>query len=604
MKRIVFFVLLLLAALPAAAQTQKGYVKTRGRLGANGALVPGTRLAGAFVKFRGRQGVRSNARGDFSLSVDKNFYLERAEKQGYELVDRDALTRRYDYSAGTPLVVVMERPEVQQQERLDAERKIRRTLRQQLARREAELDRLSEEQRITQARYDSLYQALYDEQSRNEQLIADMAARYASIDFDQESELNRRIQACILEGDLVAADSLLRTKGDISERIGRLERQESLNAAEAKELERRQTRLERSRQLAAHDREEIAADCYSRHLIFLHESLTDSAAYYIKLRAALDTTNVQWAIDAADFFVRHTAVAAAALPYCRRALRQARAQYGEHHPLTAVAYMSSGRAWLATRKYAEAMVCDSLALGIYKSAYGERHPEVARCIADMGAVYQEQGFSLEALWYYYLALGVFRSAYGERHTDVAMCYGRLAELLGSTGDYAKAMANDSLALGIYKSVCAGGHPDMARCYYHLGEMYNRQHRYDEALSCLFSALSAYKKVYGDVHITVSRCHLAIADVYFGQGLDDEAMKSFSSAEAISMFTGYYSDFVLLDCYVGEATVYLRHGRYDAALEKLEKALSDYGKRMLPSNPRIVHARRLRTFVRVMINWAK
>ena len=47
-----FFVVCLLASVSAMfAQKQHGYVKTRGRLRANGTAVPGTRLSGATITF-------------------------------------------------------------------------------------------------------------------------------------------------------------------------------------------------------------------------------------------------------------------------------------------------------------------------------------------------------------------------------------------------------------------------------------------------------------------------------------------------------------------------------------------------------------------------
>lgn len=42
----IFIVMLLMVAGVVNAQTQQGYVKTKGRLGSNGAVIKGTRLSG------------------------------------------------------------------------------------------------------------------------------------------------------------------------------------------------------------------------------------------------------------------------------------------------------------------------------------------------------------------------------------------------------------------------------------------------------------------------------------------------------------------------------------------------------------------------------
>ena len=582
MKKITLLLIGLLLALPAAAQTQKGYVKTPGRLGAGGALIPGKRLAGAYVKVRGRQGVRSNDKGDFALPVDRNFYVERAELAGYTVVDRDLLSRRYDYSAGNPLIVVLEKPDTQLQDKLAAERKIRRTLRQQLDKREAELDRLREEQRITQARYDSLLRALYEDQSKSEKLIADMAERYASIDFDQQDDLNRRISACILNGELERADSLLRTKGDIHERAATLQRHRSLNDAEAEELARRQESLDQSRRLEAHNLEELAADCYRRHELCLVEHRNDSAAYYLRFRAALDTTNGLWALDAGDFVREYLADYPTALAYYECALRNARTKYGERNPDVAMCYLNMGNVYYSQGRYDEALSNYSLALDIRKSVYGERHPDVAGCYNNMGGVYNSQGRYDEALSNYSLALEILKSVYGERHPDVAACYIGMGNVYDRQGRYDEALSNYSLALDIKKSVYGERHPDVAMCYNNMGNVYYSQGRYDEALSNYSLALEILKSVYGERHPDVAACYSNMGLVYYSQGRYDEALSNYSLALEIlkSVYGERHPD--VAACYNNMGLVYVRQGRRDEALSNYSLALdikkSVYGER--------------------------
>lgn len=57
MKRVLLISTFLLATLIASAQTQQGFVKTKGRLDAQGKLIPGQGLKGATVSVQGRTAV-------------------------------------------------------------------------------------------------------------------------------------------------------------------------------------------------------------------------------------------------------------------------------------------------------------------------------------------------------------------------------------------------------------------------------------------------------------------------------------------------------------------------------------------------------------------
>lgn len=129
-RRVVLFCLAVLTAVAASAQTQQGFVKTKGRV-VNGKHVAGKGLQGAVVALHGRSSVGvQNANGSFSFPVvGKSYTVQSVTKNGYQLVDADAAPKAYAYSSN-PLYLVMETPGQQQADRVDAERKLRRTLQQ------------------------------------------------------------------------------------------------------------------------------------------------------------------------------------------------------------------------------------------------------------------------------------------------------------------------------------------------------------------------------------------------------------------------------------------------------------------------------------------
>ena len=149
-------------------------------------------------------------------------------------MDADAAPKVYQHSNNT-FYIVMEQPEQLLQDELDNMKQIRRTLYEQLERKEAELKKLKTDKKILEKKYQEELQKLYANQEDNEKLIRDMAKRYAQLDFDQLDDKNRRISELILAGRLTEADSLLRTKGDIDSRIARVKQDEELEAERDKE---------------------------------------------------------------------------------------------------------------------------------------------------------------------------------------------------------------------------------------------------------------------------------------------------------------------------------------------------------------------------------
>ena len=219
MKNALTFAIVMLLCIAASAQTQQGYVKTKGRM-VNGKLVPGQGLKGATIAVRGRTTVLVNSdEGAFSFPApDGQYHLDSVKKNGYQLIDMDLCPRSYKTSPN-PLYIVMETPEQQLQDKLNAERKIRRNLQKQLQEKEDEIEALKEDNKISLEEYQKSMQKLYEEQESNEQLISDMAKRYSALDYDQLDEFYRQVSYFIESGELVKADSMLNTRGDLGRQV-------------------------------------------------------------------------------------------------------------------------------------------------------------------------------------------------------------------------------------------------------------------------------------------------------------------------------------------------------------------------------------------------
>lgn len=302
-------------ALCVLAQTQVGYVKTPGRINGKN-RVPGKGLTDALVRTQDRSIVVKNSNGSFSFPVPSRHYVIKAvEKKGYQLVDADVAPKSYDYSSA-PIYLIMETPDQMAANKLKTERTLRSKLNKRLQQKEAEIDALKEQNRITQEQYLKVLQQLYDQQESDEHLIGEMAAYYSRIDYDLLDDFNTQVSEFILDGELARADSLLRSKGDIDERIRQLNRHHDANV-------QMREQLKKSENVERVDREDLARDCFSFFWRFALDNQSDSAMKYIESRASLDATNCQWQADAGSYLMQQ-GFAAKAGEYFDRALLTAR----------------------------------------------------------------------------------------------------------------------------------------------------------------------------------------------------------------------------------------------------------------------------------------
>ena len=305
MKRFFFFLLLSFVVIFASAEMQQGYTKTRGKLDAKGQLIPGQRLSGVIVETdRGK--VTSEKDGAFSLAIPNGkFVLKKVDLKGYILNDFEQL-RQYSCSA-EDLVVVMVKPEEFQAEQVRAYNSLIETLETQLHEREDEIFELYENNKITAQERAEMASKLYETEQSNQKLVEEMAERYAKTDFDQLDDFRRKVTNFIVSGQLTKADSLLNTRGSIEQRRKEILRQRQILAERETEMSKERDDLAKSKAATQLDIEDFAADCFNKHEIYATKHYNDSAAYYLELRASIDTTNGEWHNEAGEFIQQYIA---------------------------------------------------------------------------------------------------------------------------------------------------------------------------------------------------------------------------------------------------------------------------------------------------------
>lgn len=503
----------------AQAQDQTGIVKTRGRLKADGTVISGIPLSNAMVTVRGRNTVTSGKDGSFRIPLNtQEYYLESVRRQGYVLSDSDALSCKYVYST-TPLVLVMDIPSQQMDDKLEAERSIRQTLRQQLQEKEDEIERLKEEKRISDEEYRTRLQAIFGEQEENEKLIGEMAERYSKIDYDQVDEFNRQVNALILEGKLAKADSLIQTKGSIYDRAESLKRHQALNAKEEAALNRRKS-------MDSKELEDLAQDCYRKFEIFRMQYQIDSAIQCIKLRASLDTTNLAWQYDALSFLCLPWGYEDEAFSYFNIIRRNA----SPTDKVLMDSYSWIGLLYKQDNSSTKALECYKEALRIADFLGDDL--ERMSLTSDISRLYYENGDYSKALEYRLNLLPILKAVYGP-DAESFMRDGAFADAYDGIGFVYKKMGNYSKALEYYKKGLEmrknAVYFEKAESYIRISQLYYEMEDYSKALKNGLSAVALIEE-YSDIDSNdyISDCGW-VGTIYYRMGKLKNASEYYQKA---------------------------------------------------------------------------
>ena len=569
--RIKVFLFVICICLCSVAQTQQGLVKTKGRLAANGSVISGTRLSGVMVTVRGRNAVLSGSNGVFSLAIPGNsYYLQNVQKQGYVITDPDILSRQYAYSKN-PLILVLETQEQQTDDKLLVERKIRRNLQRQLRQREEEIETLKEENKITKQEYQEQLKKLYEEQKINEMLISDMSEHYAKIDYDQMDEFNTLITKYILDGELTKADSLLRTKGDISVRAAELQQLQEQNAKEEAELSKRKKKLEKNKEMAQKELEDIAQDCLSKFEIFKMQHLNDSAAYYIELRARLDTLNLYWLNDAAEFLTDYLARHEDALCLYKKMVEVAETQYGPESDKTAFCYNNLATFFLNLNIFKYASEYFSKANAIYKGLGDDYSKLVAFTENNIGALYSDQQDYEEALHHHDIALSIFEKLDDVKEDDFANVYNSMGYSYYKMRDFQKAESYYNKAKDIWKRIYGENSEQVNIVNNNIAAIMHQAGRYGDAYKMYQDVLSYRLKVYGDAHPKTATIYTNMSSLYLAQNeLDSADLYLNRSIEIYKQVYGNMDPRVA-DCYGDLAEILLQKNDKEGSLALFKKA---------------------------------
>lgn len=575
MKHTLCILYFILHAIACLAQNQSGMVKTLGRPAQKG--VP---LAGVTVRIaEAHNAVVSGKDGAFSLPMNKkdgeSFVIRQVQKAGYELNDRDLIGRKYAFSSTHPITIVMVSAKQLQAEKARIENNAYSVAEKNYKNKLAALEAQLKNGQIDAENYNGQIRSLQGDFERFQSLIDGLSEHYAHIDYDEMDENEKEIAQCIENGNFDKADSLIHQCFDVTDVLSRnlkaLDRIEQ-GISQAKDV------IADTNRLMAEVLKRQAKDAeylYQLYTIALARFDNEKAGQYILTRAELDTTNVEWTVQAAKFIADYRSDYDEAMRCYDRAER-----YASKQPTwLSTIYTNKGSIYLEQGKYVEAIKADSIALGLSLNLYGKKALLTLKLINNTAATLRKLGQLKQALVTWNT---VYSIAIADKDTDrefIATVCNNISTTCADLGLHSMALEFGHKALDAYKAKGSVKGEALACC--NIGGCYSCMGQYQEALDCFDRSEQLFKKLFGEDNPQVAWVLAKKGNLYSGLGDTKKAYqynkrsldiyKRFYDAKSV-VVANALADFAAVNPNKQEAKA-----QVDSALTVL---ISQYGERQL------------------------
>lgn len=533
MRRInlLLFLLFMLTILPIDAQIQTGYVRTLGR-----SDKAGEPLSGVTIRARGEHNsTLSGDDGKFNLVMagKKNgeaYYIQQVQKNDYELNEPDLIGQPLGFSDKVTLTIVMVSTK---QLQADKQRIVDNAYAAAARNYDAKLKTMEKQlndKQISIEQYRMGIQDLQGKFQKYQTLIDELAEHYAHADYDLMNEKEREINLCIENGELERADSLINLIFDPDalqrniEALSRLDQERNL----AYDM---LAQSDADWAAVLKQQEKDAEYLYQLYTIELLRFNNEKALQYIKTRAALDTTNAVWQIQAGQFVERYQGNDDEALIFYRRALRNA-----QSHPQVAACYNNIGQVLVNYKGDVEqGLEFLQEASEIWKSFYGEAHHDVALSYNNIGWVYlnlgqakNDVGSCYSALQYCQKALDIWEHS-GASEEELAACCNNIGCAYLFLGNNKPAKEYLFRSLKMREKLYGENHFYLVEANNNIGSLFASKNDTTNALKYYRRALEISQKVYGNTHLSIAAVYHNIGDMYFNLEEGDKALHNYENA---------------------------------------------------------------------------
>lgn len=552
---VVAFALLSMAAM--AANIQKGYVRTKGRLALDGKTVKGERVAKVFIKVNSCS-MLSNDDGTFTFPMTgESYMLQEVSKKKYELLDPDILNKEYAYSKNT-LVIVMENLEEKEAERETYKNKLIQRYTSQIAAREKEIETLKADKKIKEKEYEAMRDSLNKDKKDNEIIAQKVLDYFMKIDYDEKSERDRQLDYYILNGELDKADSIIKAKGDIRKRIKDV----------IKEWQ------------------EVVDDCSREHAINLQRHDYETAAYYLKLKLELNPLNVKWMLDVGEFLFTFLSDYEGAKGYFEKGLNTAVSKHEPYNEAEALNDLAS--LYSLQGKNGEALKYMEQALPLMKEARGEECAEVANYYGNIGGIYRLLGDREKCLEYNQTSLDMYLRLPNTTDTERTRSYGNVGLAAMELGNYEEGEAALLKGLAAGRLLEGKDRGELLLIYNNLGQYYQIMKQLDKAYCMYDSARVEAESLYGQRHPHTAIAMINTATTLIGQGNYEKGFDTMFKATDIYQSLVGENNLTVMTCYNNLAVIsgYLKRPAdqltYAQKAAKIAEALNEPGSIALAS----------------------
>lgn len=479
-------------SLSVNAITQQGVVRSISRPERSGET-----LSGAIIRVRGsHNAVESQANGSFSLLLQNRqngdaLVFSSVLLSGYEPAEKEFIGRQFACSDKVPMEIILVNTAQLQREKEAIEAKARENIELYYEQRLAELDQALARGVMKNEEYQKQLDALEQKYERFEPLLQAMSDQYARTDISRLDSLSQAINAAIESGNPDEAERLIKLKGDLDER-------ERLLREEEEQLRRAQALLDKAAANTNARRQELGDDFYRLYSISITRLDFDSAAYYLCRRADLDTTNVDWQLQAGKFLRDMANSRQKAAGYLTRGMRQAEIQYTHLSGQTATAYNEVGVVWRLQGDFQKAKEIYEESLRIREKIKGKDSPEVAQSLNNLAELLRADKDYAGALKLHQRALKIRTTAFTENSKEVAESKNNIGGIYYSQGKYKQALPYFEQAVTTFEQLNTATR-QLATAVNNLGGTYFQLGDKQKAAECFDKAYNLYKNALGENH---------------------------------------------------------------------------------------------------------
>ena len=206
-----------------------------------------------------------------------------------------------------------------------------------------------------------------------------------------------------------------------------------------------------------------------------------------------------------------------------RALKKAKSNLGDQHPVTALAINTIGSVKRMRGELAEAKTKYEQAIEILDRHGDEALTEKSDAYANYSDLLQEMGDFARARDFVQQALEMNRRKFGAKHQRTLSCLNNLGMVQLSLGDNAAAEKTLTESLKLHEQLFGKEHAEVATSLNNLGKLYVARGKYELATQSYRRAYEIHQAQFGDDHPTTITINNNLGQLLTEQGKLDEAL---------------------------------------------------------------------------------